>query len=286
MSKNGRLAIVTGAAGGIGIAVMETLARAGYAVAAWDKDISGIEEHVRGLIGAGLKIKTFQCDVSSEAEVNAAAEASEQAFGVPYLLVNNAAMRHSYPLEKLPREAWDRELAVNLTGMFQCTQTVGRRMLEQGVGVIVNMSSVTANVGMPMRGAYSPSKAGILGLTNTTALEWGPRGIRCNAISPGMIATPAHDKTYLNPGLRKKREEAVPLGRVGNGSDVADVVVFLASDSARFINGVDLPVDGGLGKALITLLPIASASDPGTFTTQLEQLHEMARNTEMKVGSP
>jgi NAD(P)-dependent dehydrogenase (short-subunit alcohol dehydrogenase family) len=149
-------------------------------------------------------------------------------------------------------------------------------MLAAGRGVIVNLSSVTALSAIPMRGAYSPSKAGILGLTNLTAMEWGPRGIRCNAISPGMIATPAHDKMYLNRTLKQRREASVPLRRVGNGTDIADVVVFLASDAARYINGVNLPVDGGLSAAMISLLPTDSLDGGKEIATTLEFLHRKA----------
>lgn len=270
------LAIVTGAAGGIGREIVEALVRANYNVAAWDKDVQGLSERTNSLNAIRRQVLAQQCDVSSEADVERAVTAAVEAFGAPYLLVNNAATRNEIPLENLPRDVWDRELSVNLSGMFQCTQSVGRHMLVEGRGVIVNISSVTATFGQPMRGAYSPSKAGILGLTNTTAVEWGPRGIRCNAISPGMIATPVHNKMYLNPALKKRREECVPLGRAGDGSDIADVVVFLASDAARYITGVNLPVDGGLSTAMISMLPTASTGDSGLIVTPLQLIQEKA----------
>jgi NAD(P)-dependent dehydrogenase (short-subunit alcohol dehydrogenase family) len=278
-----RLAIVTGAAGGIGRDIVRALLHAGYRVAAWDMDERELGTQF-GALGKS-RVITQRCDVSSETDVEGAIAAAEKKFDAPYLLINNAATRNTLPLEDLPRAVWDRELAVNLSGMFQCTSSVGRRMLSEGCGVIVNISSVTALSAIPLRGAYSPAKAGILGLTNLTAMEWGPRGIRCNAISPGMIATPAHTKMYGNPDLRKKRETAVPLGRVGDGTDIADVVVFLASDAARYINGVNLPVDGGLSAAMIALLPAAPADDGKQIVTTLELLHGQASST-MSKGTP
>lgn len=268
-NKEMPLAIITGAGGGIGRDLGERLSAAGYAVALWDYDGGSVEARSAELTAAGRRSVWARCDVTDPAQVEAATKAAEEAFGIPYLLVNNAAVRHRMPLEDLPRESWDRELAVNLTGAFQCTQTVGRRMLAAGRGVIVNMASMAASFGQPVRGAYSPSKAGILGLTGVTAVEWGARGIRCNAVSPGMIATPVHSAHYSNDRVRAGREAMIPLGRLGNGSDVADVVVFLASDAARYINGANLPVDGGVTSSLIGLMPIPTA-DGGTSTTLAE----------------
>ena len=143
-------------------------------------------------------------------------------------------------------------------------------MLAARRGVIVNIASMSGTFGQPMRGAYSPSKAGLLGLTSVTAVEWGGRGIRCNAISPGMIVTPVHAEAYNNEAVRTARESMVPVGRLGDGSDIADVVVFLASDAARYINGVNLPVDGGVTRALVGLMPIATAN--GALSTTLAEL--------------
>lgn len=249
------LAIVTGAAGGIGRRIGERLIAAGYAVALWDSDGESVAHAARELDPSGRVCVATRCDVAAEDSVLAATEEAEETFGPPYLLVNNAATRHRVPLEDLPRANWDREIATNLTGAFQCTQTVGRRMLALARGVIVNVASISASFGQPDRGAYSPSKAGLLGLTKLTAVEWGPRGIRCNAISPGMIVTPIHEIAYGDDALRRARERMVPLGRLGEPSDVADVVVFLASDAARYVNGINLPIDGGLAQNLIALMP-------------------------------
>lgn len=267
---NQPLAIVTGAARGIGAAIASRLSDAGYAVALWDFDGDGAQARAAEFVAAGRRAIAARCDVADEAQVEAATKAAEAAFGVPRVLVNNAAIRHRVPLEDLPRASWEREIATNLTGAFQCTQTVGRRMLTARRGAIVNIASMSGTFGQPMRGAYTPSKAGIIGLTSLTAVEWGGRGIRCNAISPGMIVTPVHAETYSSEGVRTAREAMIPLGRLGDGTDIADAVVFLVSDAARYINGINLPVDGGVTRALVGLMPIATAN--GAVSNTLAEL--------------
>lgn len=264
------LAIVTGAARGIGAAIAQRLTAAGYAVALWDWDGEGAEARAKALAATGAKAIAAKCDVADAANVEAATKAAVAAFGTPHLLVNNAGIRHRAPLEDLPRASWDREIATNLTGAFQCTQTVGRLMLAAGRGAIVNIASMSGTFGQAMRGAYTPSKAGIIGLTSLTAVEWGGRGIRCNAVSPGMIVTPAHTETYGNTAVKEGREAMIPAGRLGAGEDIADVVVFLASDAARYVNGANIPVDGGVSKALVALMPMPAGN--GELASTLAQL--------------
>ncbi len=269
-NTEGQLAIVTGAGRGIGAAIAQRLSDAGYAVAIWDYDGETATATAKALSDAGRRAIGARVDVSDESMVEAATQAAEAAFGAPYLLVNNAATRHNERLEDLKRESWDREIATNLTGPFVCTQIVGRRMLAAGTGAIVNIASMAGSNGQAVRGAYTPAKAGVLGLTYLTAVEWGGRGIRCNAISPGMISTPAHAATYSDENLKKAREAMVPTGRIGNGKDIADAVIFLASDGAGYINGANLPVDGGITKSILALMPVP-ASDGG-FETMLGRL--------------
>jgi NAD(P)-dependent dehydrogenase (short-subunit alcohol dehydrogenase family) len=266
----GPLAIVTGAARGIGAAIAQRLSDAGYALAIWDFDGTGAADQAAELVAQGRRAVAAQVDVANESQVEAATQAAQAAFGIPYLLVNNAAIRHREPLETLARASWDREIATNLTGPFVCTQILGRHMLEANKGAIVNIASMAGTYAQVMRGAYSPSKSGIIGLTGLTAVEWGGRGIRCNAISPGMISTPAHAEAYGNQTLKEAREAMIPLGRVGDGYDIADVVVFLASDAARYLNGANIPVDGGVTKAILALMPVETAD--GEIKTTLEQL--------------
>lgn len=267
---NGSLAIVTGAARGIGAAIAGRLSDAGYAVAIWDFNGEGAETTAAGLRAAGRKAVAARVDVADEAMVEAATQAAVDAFGAPAVLVNNAATRHRAPLEDLPRASWDREISTNLTGVFVCSQIVGRRMLAAGKGAIVNIASMAGTYGQAMRGAYTPAKAGVIGLTSLTAVEWGGRGIRCNAISPGMISTPAHAEAYSNVALKEAREAMIPSARIGSGEDIADVVVFLASDASRYINGANIPVDGGVTKALLGLMPMPAGN--GEIMTTLAQL--------------
>jgi len=250
-----RVAIVTGAARGIGLGIARRLAAAAHAVALLDRDGSGAEQSAAAMRSEGANALGLACDVARYDEVEQAVSAACERLGPPDVLVNNAGTRHRARLEDLSLRDWNDELAVNLSGAFHCTQIVGRRMLARGAGCIVNIASLSATIGHPLRGAYSPTKAGILGLTGLTAVEWGPRGVRCNAISPGIIVSPAHEDVYADAALREGRRAFVPLGRLGSPEDIGDVVVFLASDAARFVNGVNLPVDGGTSQGLISLIP-------------------------------
>ncbi|MGH8851534.1 MAG: SDR family NAD(P)-dependent oxidoreductase [Casimicrobiaceae bacterium] len=246
---------MTGGARGIGLGIGQRLADAGYSVAVWDRDGGGAEAAAAELRRRGATAIGIGCDVSLPDEVAAATTAVRDGLGTPDLLVNNAAIRHRARLENLSRGDWDEEVAVNFTGVFQCTQAVGRLMLAEGRGSIVNIASLSAQSGHVLRGAYTPTKAGVLGLTILTAVEWGSRGIRCNAISPGIIVSPGNQDVYADPALSEGRRAFVPLGRLGSADDIGDAVVFLASDAARFINGVNLVVDGGTSQSLVALIP-------------------------------
>jgi NAD(P)-dependent dehydrogenase (short-subunit alcohol dehydrogenase family) len=255
VSAQTRVALVTGAARGIGLGIARRLAAAGYVVALLDRDGASAERSAAAMRGDGANALGFACDVARYDAVDSAVAAACERLGPPDVLVNNAGTRHRARLEDLSLSDWNDEVAVNLSGAFHCTQVAGRRMLARKAGCIVNIASLSATSGHPLRGAYSPTKAGILGLTALTAVEWGPRGVRCNAISPGIIVSPAHDDVYTDEALREGRRAFVPLGRLGSPEDIGDVVVFLASDAARFVNGVNLPVDGGTSQGLISLIP-------------------------------
>jgi NAD(P)-dependent dehydrogenase (short-subunit alcohol dehydrogenase family) len=250
-----KVAIVTGGGRGIGLGIAHCLAAAGYRVALWDRDGGNAVDGAAALRAAGAMAFGIACDVSDYAAVEAAALASERGLGRATLLVNNAGTRHRARLEDLSRADWDNEVGVNLSGAFYCTQVVGRRMLEVEHGSIVNIASMSARSGLALRGAYTPTKAGVVGLTMLTAVEWGGRGIRCNAVSPGIVASPGNADVYGNEALFEGRRAAVPMGRLGTAQDIGDVVVFLGSDAARYINGVNLPVDGGATPAHISLYP-------------------------------
>ena len=249
------VAIVTGGARGIGFGIGTCLAAAGYRVALWDRDGEGAERAAAELRRGGTTAFGMRCDVASYESIEQATQRTEAELGIASLLVNNAATRHRAPLEDLPKADWDEEVAVNLSGVFYCTQIIGRRMLGAGHGGIINIASLGANSGLALRGAYTPTKAGVLGLTMLTAVEWGARGIRCNAISPGIVASPGNADVYASDALTAGRRSFVPLGRLGTAEDIGDVVVFLDSDAARYLNGVNIPVDGGASHALVSLYP-------------------------------
>ena len=229
-------AVVTGGARGIGAAIVERLRADGYEVAVLDLVAS------EGVIG---------CDVTDpEAVREAAIEV-----GAVDVLVNNAGAWRFGALEDVSAEDFAVAIDVNLRGPFHMLQAFGPAMVERGEGAIVNVVSIAAKHANPAVGSYGPSKAGLLSLTEQVALEWGPKGVRCNAVGPGLVPTPGTGDVYDDPQVREIRSGAVPSRRLAEPADVANVVAFLVSDDAAYVNGQVIYVDGGLSKALMTLLP-------------------------------
>src|SRR5207248_3750447 len=197
--------------------------------------------------------QTFICDVTDEAAV---ADVVSRTPGTARVLVNGAAVVVRQPLLETPPSDWRRVLEVNLNGAFVCTQVVGRRMVESGGGAIVNVASTTGTVTTePGTSAYAASKAALLALTESTAIELGAQGVRCNSVSPGFVRTRATEAAYADAAVHDARAAAVPLGRVGLPEDVADAVAVLVSDEARFVTGQNLIVDGGLTRNLFAQIP-------------------------------
>jgi NAD(P)-dependent dehydrogenase (short-subunit alcohol dehydrogenase family) len=175
-------------------------------------------------------------------------------FGRCDVLVNNAAIgANPTPLEEFPIELWDRMFNVNLRGALLCAQAMVPMMFERETGSIINISSIAAQVATKV-GPYGPTKSGLLGLTRQMAVEWGPRGVRANAISPGMILTPLSEVHYRDPEKKQQRIKSIPTRRIGQPQDIADAVGFLASPASAYINGQDIVVDGGFLKAALTNL--------------------------------
>ena len=156
-------------------------------------------------------------------------------------------------LEHFPAEVWDRMFSVNLRGALLCAQALVPLMFEQQSGSVVNVASIAAHLATQV-GAYGPTKAGLLGLTHQMAVEWGPRGVRSNSISPGMIRTPLSQAYYQEPGKLQAREARIPLRRIGRPMDIGDAVGFLASDASAYLDGQDIVVDGGFVKASLAHL--------------------------------
>ena len=234
-SRTQRRAVVTGAARGIGADIANRLAEDGFSIVRLDV-----------LDGEGV----LHCDITDAAAVRRIADS----VGDVDVLVNNAAVWRFAALEDVDPDDFSSVLDINLRGPLLTTQAFGRSMLRRGEGSIVNIVSIGALHANPAVGAYSASKAGLVALTRQTALEWGPRGIRCNAVGPGLIATDGAGM-YHDAEVCKARVAAVPLRRLGSPRDISDVVAFFASDASAYVTGQVLYVDGGLSSSLMTTLP-------------------------------
>lgn len=255
LGLSGRVAIVTGAAGGIGRAIATEFAAAGAVVALLDRDGEAAGTLAAQLRTVGGNAVAASCDTADEASLRHALGTTEQALGPADILVNNAGVLRPGPLSDLPLTEWNALLAVNLTGYLVCAQAVRPQMLAKGGGAIVHIASIAASNPQPRSGAYSPSKAGVAMLSRQLALEWGAEGIRSNTVSPGLIRTPMSEAFYQAPGIRERREAIVPARRIGTPQDIADAVLFLASPRAAYVNGAELLVDGGLDQVMMELVP-------------------------------
>ncbi|WP_342620917.1 SDR family oxidoreductase [Rhodoferax sp. GW822-FHT02A01] len=257
-----QVCVVTGAASGIGAAVARELAACGAKVALLDRDGDGCNRLAAELGAAGATTLAVPCDISNEAQVQAAAAQVLKTLGPCHALINNAGMLRSGTLNDVSLEDWNAVLAVNLTGYLLCARTFAAQMREVGGGSIVHVASISALTPQTSSGAYSASKAGVLLMSRQMAVEWGPQGIRSNAVCPGMIRTALSAKFYEVPGFEAKRAAVTASRRVGEPQDIADVAVFLASPRSAYVNGAQLSVDGGMSSMLMDMVP-----RPGFNTT-------------------
>jgi NAD(P)-dependent dehydrogenase (short-subunit alcohol dehydrogenase family) len=245
---DGSVAVVTGAAGGLGRAIVGELLRAGATPVLLDLAGDTLDVAAQEIErDCGERPETIACDVTSPADVDRAADWVKSRHGRCDVLVNNAAVLERAPLEEHPVDLWDRVVDVNLRGYFICTQAFGRLMLDAGGGSIVNVASLAGESPSFGNGAYCASKAGVLALTRQIAVEWGPRGIRANAVSPSFMRTPM--MAGSSPEHERERTHNAPFGRIAETSEAAATVVFLAGPEASYLNGVNVPVDGALSQA-------------------------------------
>jgi NAD(P)-dependent dehydrogenase (short-subunit alcohol dehydrogenase family) len=251
----GKVAVVTGAAGAIGSEIARHLAAAGAPVALLDRDGEGAERVAATVREADADAIGFACDITDRGSVAAAAERVAAELGPCRILVNNAAAIYADALMDIDIEKWNRLLAVNLNGALLCAQAFGRQMQDAGGGAMIHIGSISGHFAQPYAGAYSVSKAGLTMLSQLLAAELGSRQIRSNVVSPGMVHTPMTEVIYRDPAVKRRREEMTPAGRISRPQDVAEAVLFLASDRSSYITGQDILVDGGLSQAFLTLIP-------------------------------
>jgi NAD(P)-dependent dehydrogenase (short-subunit alcohol dehydrogenase family) len=255
LGLSGRISVVTGAGGGVGRAVAASLARAGARVAAIDRDERGLEITRAELRELGCEHVIARCDTSNAEAVVAASETIEKSLGSCSVLVNAAAVLRPGALENLSLAEWNGVLSVNLTGYFLCAQIFGRHMRKAGRGSLIHVASIAGSHAQAQSGAYSISKAGVVMLSRQLASEWGPHGIRSNVVSPGMIITPMSQSFYDTPGVSERRTAVIPVRRIGMPQDIADAILFLASDRSSYVNGDEITVDGGYVNMLMNLVP-------------------------------
>ena len=241
---DGQVALVTGAARGLGRIIAQTLAAAGAKVACIDINTDALAETISSIRNAGGIAEPLACDVTNGDRVNEVVDEVIGKWGALNILVNNAGITRDNVIVRMKDDQWDAVININLRGTFLFTRAVARPMMKNRQGRIINVASVSGLMGNPGQANYSASKAGVIGLTRTVARELASRNITVNAVAPGFIAT---DMTAaLGEEILQEVRKQIPLGRLGQPQDVADAVLFLASEAASFITGHVLTIDGGL----------------------------------------
>ena len=244
MKLTGKVALVTGAAQGIGKAVALLLARNGADIVISDINLEKAEETAKEVQALGRKALATKVDVATLGDVEKMVETILAQFGKVDILVNNAGIARDKLILRMTEEDWDAVLNINLKGTFNCTKAVVRHMSKQRSGKIVNIASVVGEMGNAGQGNYAASKAGVIGFTKTIAREFAQRGINVNAIAPGYIETPMTDA--LPDKAKEELKRLIPMDRLGKPEDVAEAVLFLVSESANYITGQVLNVNGGI----------------------------------------
>ena len=245
-SLEDRVAVITGGLSGIALATAETLTEWGAHIVLADIHSSAEEAVLKRVSRPGRRVEYFNCDVSDTESVKSLASSVKDSFGRLDILFNNAASCVLAPVESMTDEQWDTTISVSARGTFLCCRELGKLMIEQRSGSIVNMASVAALIGLPRGTAHhAAAKGGIISFTKTLAVEWAKYGIRVNALAPGQISTPPLEEIMANPEYARQILDAIPMGRVGEPREVAAAVLYLCSDAGAFVNGHTLVIDGG-----------------------------------------
>lgn len=253
-----KVCVVTGAASGIGLAVAEELAQHGAQLVLLDRNAERLNQAVESFSARSIKARAVACDTTSEAQLIAAAEKVQQEQGAAQVLINCAGILRAGSLGSMSLDDWNEVLSVNLSAYWLCSKAFGEQLRSHGKtggASVVHVASIAAHFPQAYSGAYSAAKAGVCLLSRQIAIEWGADGVRSNVISPGMIRTPLSAGIYLHPGIEQARAQMTASGRVGEPEDIAQVVTFLASPRAAYVNAAELIVDGGMSAKLMDMVP-------------------------------
>jgi NAD(P)-dependent dehydrogenase (short-subunit alcohol dehydrogenase family) len=243
---DGKVALITGGARGLGRTMATALAEAGANIALSGRSKEACQEAADGIAGAtGRTVRAFAADVTKIADVERLADDVERELGRVDILVNNAGINIRGPIQQLSEADWDAVIDTNLKGPFLCARAMGPRMVSRGWGRVINLGSVLGVIALPGRAPYASSKAGIINLTRVLALEWAGTGVTANAICPGAFATEMNRSLLDDPVKYKEFVAQIPMGRWGELEELTGAVVFLASDASSYVTGTPLFVDGG-----------------------------------------
>jgi NAD(P)-dependent dehydrogenase (short-subunit alcohol dehydrogenase family) len=244
-----KVALITGAASGLGLATAKAFAEAGAAVVMADWNADAVQSAAKEMADKGHKTLAVRCDVSDDTQVEAMVKQTVSAFGRLDAAYNNAGIQNVLAeTADSPRDDYDRIMAINLRGVWSCMKFELQQMREQGRGAIVNCSSLGGLIGGARRGTYHAAKHGVIGFTKSAALEYATRGIRVNAVCPGMIQTPMSDQMIAagqGEELAAMLKTYVPMQRLGRPEEIADAVLWLCSSAASYVTGQSISVDGG-----------------------------------------
>src|SRR3984893_9464225 len=249
ISFENKVALVTGAASGLGLATAKAFAESGASVVLADWNEKAVRSAAEELAAQGHKTLAIRCDVADDVQVEAMVQQTVATFGKLDAAYNNAGIQNVLAdTADSPRDDYDRVMAINLRGVWSCMKFELQQMRNQGSGAIVNCSSLGGLIGGARRGTYHAAKHGVIGLTKSAALEYATRGIRVNAVCPGMIRTPMSDKMIAEgqgEELNAMLKAYVPMGRMGQPEEIADAVLWLSSSAASYVTGQSISIDGG-----------------------------------------